>query len=1579
MASTEILEQHFSDSDGEFEHDSEEDTGFLSRGDYSSRMEEIMDDEDDEEETSFKFDSGDDEEEEGFLYTGVDSGPTVTTSASNYRDRLKEVLGQDELTDEDEGVDVPRVVVEQEEEHLPMEETSTSSLRSSSASPRGVVPVPRKASRIAKSFLNPNVSRLRSLPPHVSSDPTTTLSSSLISFDSSSPSQNITPTSHNLSRTSSFSNSNSYSRDHHHTHPPTQDHREVVNAVIQSIENDVFRWTNLHTVTQEVYASANSATRKAMSILGAQKFETPTVLAANGYVCIGTSDGKILVYDFRQALKCVCGEDSPDNRFGAVTALALSHDHTCVAAGYSTGHIQIYDLKNPTNPIRSVPPTSLSLVYSGRKEGHIKGSRIVSIGFVAGRHTAVVSADIYGLAFYHSLGKVLFVEASDTLRILGRYPDPQPPPPASHPQSQHTVKQRNPRYTILAMAPLPLGTSPHITDEYNLVAMLTPTKLVVVGMKPSPKTWFKVSRGQEEGGMWRSQTRWRGTMVWFPSVFRDPADGRTGDADTVSGGTKGKRKGKGKDGSDPAGSPTTPMLAFSWGNALRVIRAEEVKVKQTFKNAKTGKEREVEVGAIVYQDVLSWTAEDEILAIQWLNAQQLVILTPGQMSVYDLQASKLIERVQFDASTLMSPTIGSTVNGSVSYRDSVRDVAHSVRIYKGKIFLLGRNEIRVGTLLTWADRTLSLVEDGDFLSAIELVRSYYLDEAPGNRNGLPIDPLVRKKVIGDKLQDLMVASARYAFSEDRMTDSTHITPDGRGVDRTVLFESLVTTCCHACIALDDTEFLFEELFQKYDDSGISAIYLRHLEPFMLDNEIRNVPPRITQRLVRLHEEDERPDLVERVIWHIDPACLDINQAIQLCQKHHLYDALIYVYTRALRDYVAPIVELLGLIRRVLMHRRAEAGNADSEGDELDSEPSLEPMIVNSYKVYPYLSHVLSGLTYPSGEPLPEDEAFQAKKDVYTFLFYGRSSVWPPGESGKLILTSDEEGGIEPTYPYIRQLLQWDAESFLHSLDIAFEDPYLHEEESSINRLIIVRILVELIISDSLSPEDAIFVYIFIARNVPKYPQHLQLTPPSALHKTLVNLATEGKPETREDRQLAAEYLLSAYTPQDSENIISLFETAGFYRILRTWHRQERRWDLLFLTYLDDSDIHPSVAFEKIDEVLVIGAQMNKGVLPPQLGATVESSLGRLLDIGIQETAQLLQKHLPRLHDHALETLGDSQADDKRFEYLQALLSPTTPDGNTLPPPASAPTAPNLRRTFVDLQCRFHPKETVAILESLPADFLQWDDIIRTCEDNHVYDAVVWAYDAEGKPRVAVDKAVDYQRNMALQVVQSFREPSDDPKTRIDEAIASLRVIGQRGIDICLRQSRKSPDTDVLPKDLWFTLLNGQINVVQLVSACQTASSPGLDEESKENYMSELRSLVQNTFGALVSITSTSAISFPSLFKRLANSTTSTAHSHYDEFRTILTGMLESYRSDGDMLTMTKYLVERDLFDTMADLTRQKSRGWTLNRGICARCRNPLSKNPPGQTPDTPDEANVSVLQVIVARTGKAYHTQCYMD
>lgn len=274
-------------------------------------------------------------------------------------------------------------------------------------------------------------------------------------------------------------------------------------------------------------------------------------------------------------------------------------------------------MKNPQVPARTVTPTTLAAVTSGRQEGHLPGSRIISISFVAGRHTAVVSADEHGLSFYHSLGKVLFVEASDTIRIFGNYheedvPEASIPGHLADPLSQRNAldhlslrRRRRPRHTVLAMCTLPLGPLPHPTDTYQVVALLTPTKLVVVGLKPTPKTWLKLLRDEEQlssGAGYRK----RGCLAWFPSI----QDNSTEKAANVK---------NAKNGKQPRRTPTHPVLSYSWGSHVYLLRVYEQKTKQIVSNSRTGKTSEVEVGTLVFEEAGKWVMDDAVLAIQWLN------------------------------------------------------------------------------------------------------------------------------------------------------------------------------------------------------------------------------------------------------------------------------------------------------------------------------------------------------------------------------------------------------------------------------------------------------------------------------------------------------------------------------------------------------------------------------------------------------------------------------------------------------------------------------------------------------------------------------------------------------------------------------------------------------------------------------------------------------------------------------------------------------------------------------------------------------------------------------------------------
>lgn len=157
------------------------------------------------------------------------------------------------------------------------------------------------------------------------------------------------------------------------------------------------------------------------------------------------------------------------------------------------------------------------------------------------------------------------------------------------------------------------------------------------------------------------------------------------------------------------------------------------------------------------------------------------------------------------------------------------------------------------------------------------------------------------------------------------------------------------------------------------------------------------------------------------------------------------------------------------------------------------------MAPNAYKLYSYIETVLSGLSYPSGEALPDIEAHQAQTEVYTFIFQGRIVAWPQG-GHDLVLTVDNKHS-EPPYPYLSLLLHFDTEAFLHAMDIAFEDSYLNDPTGAINRQSIVNLMLDVMDPEYFHPGDITLLHIFVARNLPKYPQFLFI-PPSTLHRIL---------------------------------------------------------------------------------------------------------------------------------------------------------------------------------------------------------------------------------------------------------------------------------------------------------------------------------------------------------------------------------------------------------------------------------------------------------------------------------------------
>nr|XP_019009692.1 uncharacterized protein I206_05252 [Kwoniella pini CBS 10737]OCF48473.1 hypothetical protein I206_05252 [Kwoniella pini CBS 10737] len=1165
----------------------------------------------------------------------------------------------------------------------------------------------------------------------------------------------------------------------------------------------------------------------------------PTVMDIRGMIAVGTDRGFVAIYGFGQDLKQILGNEGS---LSPVTTITISSDQTYIAVGRASGNIHLYDLSNSARPARTSIALTLQQVLSGRREGHLQDSRIIHIGFVGARHTSIVSGDEYGRAFWWSLGKVIGVESNDVVRMLGSYPESGAEAP-NHPSKRST--------SLFAALPLPLDEETHTSDSFNLSALLTPTKLVIVGMKPKPRTWYRKMReniGGGTGGL-------AGTAAWNRSDTKDP------------------------------------VLAYSWGVSVHVIYV------------KGDKEPEFVEGKTLH-------LQEPIRALQWYNANHILIISSTQLILADARTMTPVETTLLQTRLLTCQDLFSGLS-KASVNKAPEAIAGSVKFHREKLFLLTKTTLQVGTLLHWNDRILSHVHQGDFLSAIQTALAYYENRAEGNTINLPDDLEERKVVVSTRLRELLLASLRWAFSPDRLRDDSHY---GQGVDLTGLFEGLATASIEACLSMQDTTFLFDEAYDHFAQAGIQGIFLRLLEPYILSGRIRNIPPTIFQALISTHEGKGELDEAEAVIWNVDPTSLDINQAITLCEGHGLWDAMIHVYTRAMQDYVAPLVKLINVVRDIQQHRLNRPYLAGALDDQ-----DLEGWAPNAYKLYAYVESVLSGSSYPSGEPLPDYEANAARNEVYSFIFAGRTISWPT--SSDFVLTSDS---VEPPYPYLNLLLRFDTEAFLHSMDIAFEDSYLNDTSGAINRQSIVNLMLDVMDPEYFHPGDITFLHIFVARNLPKYPQFLFI-PPSTLHRILVSLASDPDQSTREDRQLAAEYLLSAYTPHDSDVMLELFDQAGFYRILRTAYRREHKWAKLISTLLKDPESDDQV-FVGLDDIIKTASASS------EVYTAVSDALPQLLSLGVRQTALLLDRDLPLCHGQAVEDLAPAPL--KQMAYLRCLLEPDSEENGMRQPSAQVDLP--LRHLYVRLLCQNEPDHVVNFLDARGPAFFDLQQLVNECEACRNFEGQLWCLDRQGKTKETFNTVGDILRATGTELNEAILA---DQVGTLHISLSTIQAVSKMATRLCQEHSQSSITGEV--EDLWLGVLHEIIELVHTTSAIQL---PG-PADAINISMAALRGIVQETLASLVSSSSPS-LSFPRLFKRLVNASTSTSPRSkkgrtYAEFRTILTGMLDSYRAEGEMLSMTTRLVEADLFEVLAELKKRRENGWSADLNNCAICGEPV--------------------------------------
>ncbi|KAF3764564.1 hypothetical protein M406DRAFT_346602 [Cryphonectria parasitica EP155] len=1300
---------------------------------------------------------------------------------------------------------------------------------------------------------------------------------------------------------------------------------------------EVVRWTKLRKLNGQAFSE-----------VGRRNFGSPTCVAVSAHVVLGTSKGIILVFDYNQNLKMIIGPGTKAVECGAITSIAISADHTTIGGGHADGSIFTWDTSRPARPFLQVPPLDDAQMQNRTMDGHCPGFAITHLGFLGTRHTALVSADDRGMAFSHlaTRGTGSFGRTVKTTRILGRYPDAKPP------ASGKPLKPS----TVLAFAPLPLGNIERATDTMGLTAMLTPYLLVIVSTTPIAQTQHKSARPKEVA----AHSAMTGCLAWFPAVrlkVPDPASG---------------------------GQIARAKLAYCWSNVLTVLDVEEIPSEDKDKPPN-----------LRFKARSRWKCEEALVAIQWLSRNVLAVLTISQRliiledrSMRMTEAFDLIGRHIYHVD-LFSKQLHTLVEQldeeDTSMHGVVADAFYmSFKTYKNRIFLLGFNDVSIGSLSNWADRLIALMENGDYIGAIQLATTYYTGDANKLTVGLPEDGEVRHTMVRDKLLEIMSASLKYAFGQrqkDPVTaDESHL-------------QDLAETCFTACQSLEDMDFLFDEMYEWYEEADVQGIFLETMEPYILDRKIQAVPPTVVKAMVTHYVTKGLESRLEEMICHMNTMTLDLDQVTNLCKQNGLYDALIYVWNQALNDYITPLIDLLALL--IPLTREADE---EASANILNDEHSG----VNALKIFPYLSYALTGRIYPTGETLQYDLSMRSKAELYWFLFSGKSITWPKGSTKRFLTRPNQKD--EPSFPYLRMILKLDAPSFLSTLNEAFEDSFLNDspekqvnggargelpEEQifglTVDRQYIVSILIELMNPTDFAPEDTIYLDMFIARNLPKYPQYL-LLPGSTLTKVLTGLCNFPGADLADDAQLSAEYLLSVYHPPDLPTLMPLFKQAGFYRILKRQYRLDKQYGKLVQAYFEDPDDKDGI-FDCIAEILRQQTVLTKRQIQ-DVHQVIRDNSAELVELDPQRAARVVEDYASELHGHILQST--SKEPELQFDYLKAFLEPAADRVEGL----KASLDRDLIEYYVQLMCRFEPSHVSDYIGLVQATNLRLEKLLPTMEETGVIDAAVVLMAREGQVKEAMDRLVKHLDTLssALQGLLVGGESHDeavDPELQsaTEDLLRGLQKYTHVGIWLCQGQTRtarktngvqrrqKSQPSDDLSFDetLWLSLIDATVQITRRLSAAihklggQTAmaaensrqvngNTPHQPTIDTEKLVTLLRTLVQHTFTALLTATSTSQTSPASgplrvtvpgstggdnlAFLRILRAflTKAAASSpNLADLRAVLQSIFAAYAYEESILRLSNRLLERSLFVSVKQATELRQRGWRPRGSTCEAC------------------------------------------
>eukprot|EP00752_Nemacystus_decipiens_P007971 g7124.t1 len=446
-----------------------------------------------------------------------------------------------------------------------------------------------------------------------------------------------------------------------------------------------------------------------------------TAAAAHSkFIAVGTSRGLILLFDHFQEIRHVLGSAGGGGADGApaddpVTSLDMFVGSDYLVAGHGSGQVFLWDYLRGV-VLKAVVDVHSSAVVSVRC--FVQGGGSGGGGSTGSSDPAAITADVEGVVNKMCFRRVMWTKwVVDTECLLDGAAGPIPAlcvlPSWTDAGTSSSTAAGGARTGAVK------GVSPGFFD-LGMMAMSSWKNTFIVGIYPEVKVihkWPRPPLFSAAGGAGAAAAADHvppPCLSWGPP---QPSAAR-------------------------AGAPSMALLARGWGNSIQILAATRAAADTGGGGGAAGKVATRWPGLAVVKEL---SASAPVVAVEWLREQVLAYLDADmELCVLDTRAGTELEHASLttlgvsispilppppSSSSLAPPPPSSSPGGAggatVASPPPLGTYHNAFRACEGRLYLLGRQELRAVRVQGWSQRVESLVQAGEWLEALAVALDHF--------------------------------------------------------------------------------------------------------------------------------------------------------------------------------------------------------------------------------------------------------------------------------------------------------------------------------------------------------------------------------------------------------------------------------------------------------------------------------------------------------------------------------------------------------------------------------------------------------------------------------------------------------------------------------------------------------------------------------------------------------------------------------------------------------------------------------------------------------------------------------------